>query len=106
MRPKHLIDELKRKFRTKTNRDLYKLLGMSHMALINWQKKKRALTARQIANAIFKSREAAVAHTQLQTIQPIVEYFPLKPKESAQGVRYELFDTGKTAGPTYIALRK
>lgn len=106
MRPKHLISELKRKFRISTNRDLCKVLGMSHMALINWKNKAKSLTPRQLANAVFKSRMAAVEDTQLRTIQPIVEFFPLKRRESSQGVRFELFDTGKNASPTDIALRK
>jgi hypothetical protein len=78
---------------------------MSHVGLLNWRKK-GALTTRQLANAIYKARFAAIADAQLTMIQPIVEYFPLKAKESKQGIRFELFDTSKSAGPSYIALRR
>ena len=105
MRAAALFRELKRKLGAGTNRDLQKKLGMSHMALLNWRKK-GALTPRQLANAIYKARFAAVADAQLKTIQPIVEYFPLKAKESKQGIRFELFDTTKSAGPSYVALRR
>lgn len=106
MHAQKLLQAITRKFRLKTNRALHKKLGMSHVALLHWRKKRDPLTPLQIANAIAKACNAAVADAQLTTIQPIVEYFPLKAKESAQGVRYELFDTGKDAGASYIALRK
>jgi hypothetical protein len=105
MRAASLFRELKRKLRVATNRDLQKKLGMSHMALLNWRDR-GALTPRQIANAIYKARYAAIADAQIKTIQPIVEYFPLKAKESKQGIRYELFDTSASAGASYIALRR
>src|SRR5687768_9797156 len=106
MRARELIDALKRKFRLATNRAVHNTLGMSHMALRNWRRKRGDLTPKQLANAVFKARKAAVQDAELNTIQPIVEYFPLKAKESTQGIRYELFDTGKEAGRSYIALRK
>jgi hypothetical protein len=106
MRGRDLIDELKRKLKANSNREVARSLGMSEMALFHWRKLRQPLTTRRVANAIYKARLAAVADAQIRTIRPIVEYFPLKPTESLQGVRFELFATRKDANPLHVQLRR
>src|SRR5689334_17813249 len=106
MHAKELIAELQRKLRVKTYRELAGKLGMSQVALINWRKMRKPITVRRVANAVFKARLAAIEESQLKTIRPIVEYFPLKPTESQQGVKFELFTTRGDANPLHIELRK
>jgi hypothetical protein len=104
MRAKDLIAELQRKLKAQTNRALARSLGMSEMALNNWRRMRRPITVRRVANAVYKAKLAAVKQSQLKTIQPIVEYFPLKPVESRQGVKFELFATRGDANPLHIQL--
>jgi hypothetical protein len=39
-------------------------------------------------------------------LRPIIEYFPINPVESAGGIKYELFATGKDDNPLHVQLRK
>lgn len=93
MKAKDLIEEVKRRLGLDTNRALARALGMSEMALHNWQTLRKPLTVRRVANAIAKARMAAIAETQLQTIRPIVELYPLDTVESKGGIKFELFPT-------------
>jgi hypothetical protein len=100
-----LIDELKRKFSISTDRELAERLGMTVIALGNWKRKKTPLTPRQIANAIEKASRSAVERSQRGMLRPIAEFFPLDAVESAGGVKYELFPTGKDESPSHVQLR-
>lgn len=100
-----LIAELKRKFSISTDRALAARLGMTEIALGNWKRKTTPLTPRQIANAIDKASRVAVGHAQRGMLRPIAEFFPLDAIESAGGVKYELFPTGKDDNPLHVQLR-
>jgi hypothetical protein len=95
MKANDLIAEIKRRLGLDTNRALARALGMSEMALNNWQRLKKPLSVRRVANAIYKARQSAIRETQLRTIRPIVELFPLDTVESASGLKFELFPTRK-----------
>lgn len=100
-----LIGELKRKFGTATDRALARQLGMTEIALGNWKRSGKPLTPRQIANAIDKASKAAVVKSQNSTLRPIVEFFPIDATESAGGMKFELFPTGKDDNPLHVQLR-
>jgi hypothetical protein len=101
-----LVAELKRKLFIKTDRELARHLGMTEIALGGWKRSTRLLTARQVANAIEKASRVAVAKSQSSTLRPIVEFFPINAVESAGGVKYELFPTGKDDNPLHVQLRE
>jgi DNA-binding transcriptional regulator YdaS (Cro superfamily) len=100
-----LVAELKRKHSISTDRALAKHLGMTEIALGGWKRSKTPLTARQVANAIEKASRVAVTKSQRATLRPIVEFFPIDAVESARGVKYELFPTGKDDNPLHGQLR-
>lgn len=100
-----LIAELKRKFSIKTGRALAARLGMTEIQLGNWKRKKVPLTPRQIANAIDKASKVSVSKSQRSMLRPIAEFFPLDAVESAGGIKYELFPTGKDDNPLHVQLR-
>lgn len=106
MKGKDLVAELKRKFSITTDRALAKHLGMTEIALGGWKRSKSPLTARQVANAIQKASSVAVKKSQSSTLRPIVEFFPIDAVESAGGVKYELFPTGRDDNPLHVQLRK
>ncbi len=60
MKADALISELKRKFSISTDRELASRLGMTAIQIGNWKRRKKALTPRQVANAIEKASHAAV----------------------------------------------
>lgn len=105
MNAEDLISELKRKHSITTDRALAAHLGMTQLGLINWKNKKTPLTPRQIANAIDKASQVAVSKSQRGMLRPIAEFYPLDAVESAGGVKYELFPTGKVDNPLHAQLR-
>jgi DNA-binding transcriptional regulator YdaS (Cro superfamily) len=105
MKGTELVAELKRKLSIKTDRALAQHLGMSEMALGGWKRSRKPLTARQVANAIDKASRVAVAKAHRTTLRPIVEFFPIDAVESAGGMKYELFPTGKDDNPLHVQLR-
>lgn len=106
MKARDLIAEMKRKFGLSTDRALAAKLGMTPIALRNWKNRTRSLSVRQVANAIDKASSAAVSKAQRSMLRPIAEFFPLDAIESAGGVRYELFPTGKGDNPLHVQLRE
>jgi hypothetical protein len=90
MKGGEVITTLKRKFKARTDGALGKKLGITGQAIRNW-KKRRSVTARQLAsliNAAAKSGEQSLA---ANSIRPVVEFFPIEKCESKQGAKYELF---------------
>lgn len=104
MKGSDLLIELKRKLSIKTDKDLAHHLGMTVIALANWRAAK-VLTPRQVANAIEKASKVAVTKSQMSTLRPVVEFFPLDAVESTGGMKYELFPTGKDDNPLHVQLR-
>jgi len=100
-----LFDDLKRKLGFKTQHDVAKFLGITSMALHKWRNG-NALTARQIANALVSTREAAVSDAQQQMIKGIVEFFQIDATEIGTKGKYAVFPTGKDAGQHCAGLKK
>lgn len=105
MNGKDLVAELKRKLSINTDRSLAAHLGMTEIALGGWKRGTKALTPRQVANAIDKASKVAVQKAHRATLRPIVEFFPIDAVESAGGMKYELFPTGKDDNPLHVQLR-
>jgi len=78
LKSKELIAALTKKLGTTSKRELAKTLGITEQTLHAWQRTEEDLSPLQLANALSKARDAAVAKSQLQTIRPIVEIFPIK----------------------------
>ncbi|MEW6563273.1 MAG: hypothetical protein AB1400_08610 [Pseudomonadota bacterium] len=93
-----LIDELKRRFNLKTDRELASHMGMSEATLHGWKRQKAALTEKQIANVIEKSCKLAITKSQVATIRPIVEFFPINATKVGAAGKYEVIPTGNNAG--------
>jgi len=100
-----LVAAVMKKGRLKTKKALGEYLGMSGMALHNWQSRKWLLTPLQIANAINSARKKAVLESQSTMIKPIVEFFPIEAKSVGKKGQYALFPTGSEGGQHWNGLR-
>lgn len=105
MNANELITAVMKKGHLKTKKALGEYLGMSGMALHNWQTKKLPLTPLQIANAINSTRKAAVVESQSKMIKPIVEFFPIEAKAIGKKGQFALFPTGSEGGQHWNGLR-
>ena len=85
-----IISALEKKLRSKTVTKLAADLGVSGQAIQNW-KKRRSVTARQVASLVHKAQAAARSRMQVGAIRPLVEFFPIRKVPSKQEVKYELF---------------
>ena len=90
-----LIEALEKKLGTNSQLDLAAVLGVTVGTLINWKNRDEDLSALQIASALAKSQTAAVRKSQLKTIKPIVEFYPVDRCSSKQGASWEVFDGSK-----------
>lgn len=97
MKAKALLDALAKKLKTNSQVSLAAALGVSAVTLHNWKTKNSSLTARQIANALYKSNIAAVRKSQLRTIQPIVEFYEIDACETRRGASWQILEGGADA---------
>lgn len=97
MKATELIDALSRKLGTTSQGELAGVLGVTVGTLINWKNRDEDLSPIQVAAALAKSRSAAVRKAQIETIQPIVELYPISRCSSAREANWEVFDGGKNA---------
>jgi DNA-binding XRE family transcriptional regulator len=97
MKASELIKALSKKLGTKSQAELARALGVTTTTLNNWEKRDEDLSASQVAAALAKSRTAAVRKSQLETIQPIVELFPINRCRSNRDARWNVFDAGSSA---------
>lgn len=100
-----LIDAIKNKLGISTDNQLAKYLGMTQPALVQWRKRKTALSPLQIANTLVKAKEASKKEAHRSAIQPVVEFFPITAVEVGKAGRQEVFETGKSAGKHENGLR-
>ncbi|WP_313030805.1 helix-turn-helix domain-containing protein [Massilia alkalitolerans] len=100
MKANELILALTRELETTSKAELAAALGVAQATLTNWEKRDKDLSASQVASALAKSRKAAVRKSQLETIRPIVELFPISNCLSSREAIWHLFDGGKNA-PLY-----
>lgn len=75
MKASELIKALSQKLEVNTQTELAAALGVTVGTLINWKNKDEELSPSQVASALAKSRSVAVRKAQLETIQPIVEFY-------------------------------
>jgi hypothetical protein len=97
MKATELIEALRKKLGTDSQGQLAAALGISVGTLNNWKNRDEDLSPLQVANALAKSQSAAVQKAQLETIQPVVEFYSIDKSESRNGVKWELFDSGQKA---------
>lgn len=100
MKAIELLNALGRKLQTSSQTQLADALGVTPQTIINWKKRDEDLSPNQVASALAKSREAAVAKNQLETVQPIVEYYPISKVRTKQGAAWQIFSS---TGSTYVA---
>jgi DNA-binding XRE family transcriptional regulator len=92
MKASELLPELSRALGTDSQRELARVLGVTEQTLHRWKRGNQALSARQIANALVKSRTAAVARAQLENIKPIVEFYWLQACRTKRDAKWQIFD--------------
>ena len=97
MKAKELLNAVSRKLGTESQTELAAALGVTVQTLNNWRNKNTKLQAPLVANAIAKSRNAAVAEAQYQTIQPLAEFYPIEKYQSKSRKSWQLFPTGEGA---------
>jgi len=95
MKATDLIEALAKKLKTKSQSELAGVLGVSVGTLVNWKNRNEDLNAMQVASALAKSRSAAVYKNQLETIQPVVEFYPIDRYSTKRGANWMVFDSGK-----------
>lgn len=94
MKAKQLLEALSKKLKTTSQTELAAALGVSTQTLHNSKTKNTSLTPNQVSSAIAKSNKAAVKASQLRTIQPIVEFYPIDASETKQGASWQVFGSG------------
>lgn len=97
MKANELIAALAKKLGTNSQSELASILGITVGTLINWKNRDEDLSATQVASALSKSRSAAVQQAQLETIQPIVEFYPIERCATNRNASWLVFDGGKSA---------
>lgn len=97
MKAIELIDALGKKLGTTSQRELADVLGVTVGTLVNWKNRDEDLSPLQVAAALAKSRSVAVRKAQIETIQPIVELYPINRCSSARDAKWEVFDGGNSA---------
>lgn len=97
MRAKDLIEALSKKLQTNSQAELARVLGVSVGTLVNWKNRNEDLSPLQVASALAKCRSAAVQKAQLETIQPIVEFYAIEKCLSKREASWQIFNGGKDA---------
>jgi len=97
MKANELIEALSKKLGTTSQSHLASVLGISVGTLVNWKNRDEDLSPAQVASALSKSRSAAVKKAQLETIQPIVEFYPIDRCPTGRNANWLVFDGGKNA---------
>jgi DNA-binding transcriptional regulator YdaS (Cro superfamily) len=77
-----LIEQVKRKLRADSYKQLAQMLGITQVNLHTWRGRK-ALTTRQIANLVHAAKESATDEAHASAIRPIVEFLPIQRGEGA-----------------------
>lgn len=97
MKATELIDALGKKLGTNSQTELAAVLGVTVGTLINWKNRNEDLSPFQVASALAKSRSAAVQKAQLETIQPIVEFYRIDKCPTKRDANWQVFDGGTNA---------
>lgn len=97
MKAIELIEALGKKLGTTSQTELAAVLGVTVGTLINWKNRNEDLSPLQVASALAKSQSAAVQKAQLETIQPIVEFYRIDKCLTKREASWQVFDGGKDA---------
>jgi hypothetical protein len=97
MKATELINALSKKLGTTSQGELAGVLGVTVGTLINWKNRDEDLSPMQVAAALAKSQSAAVRRAQIETIQPIVELYPINRFSSTGGANWEVIQGDKNA---------
>lgn len=90
MKGQLVVSALKKKLRASTDRALAKRLDISEQAIRNW-KKRRTVTARQLAGLVYAAGRAGASNLQANAIRPLVEFFRIEKCRSRHRAKYEIF---------------
>lgn len=97
MKAIELIEALAKKLATNSQAELASVLGISVQTLINWKNRDEDLSALQVASALAKSRTAAVQRAQIETIQPVVEFYRIDKCLTKREASWQVFDSSRDA---------
>lgn len=92
MKARDLIPALAHALGTESHKELARVLGITEQTLHNWKRRNEALTPRQIASALAKSRTAAIVRSQRETIKPIVEFYWFVACPTKREAGFQVFD--------------
>lgn len=95
MEAEALLEALKKKLGTNSQRELAAALGVTVQMLNNWKNRNQDLSPAQVATAIAKSRSAAVLKSQRQTIQPVVELYEINRCALPRSEGWQVVDGGE-----------
>ncbi|WP_290516600.1 hypothetical protein [Alcanivorax sp.] len=97
MKAKELLGALRKRLGTQSQTELAAALGVTVQTIINWNRGNSQLKATSVANAILKSRDAAIESAQYETIQPLVEFYRISKIPTSRGAGWQVFDSGKSS---------
>ena len=97
MKATDLIEALAKKLGTSSQTELASVLGVSVGTLANWKNRDEDLSPSQVASALAKSQSAAVHRAQLETIQPVVEFYRIEKCLTKREASWQVFDGGPDA---------
>lgn len=95
MKAIELIEALSKKLGTTSQTELAAVLGVTVGTLTNWKNRDEDLSPLQVASALAKSQTAAVQKVQLETIQPIVEFYRIDRCSTKRNAHWQVLDGGK-----------
>lgn len=101
-----LIEALGKQLGTTSQRELAGVLGITVGTLTNWKRRNKDLSPTQVASALAKSCTAAVRASQLETIQPVVEFYRIEKCLSKQETSWHTFNSSKDASLYARGLRQ
>jgi len=97
MKIRNLVEIIKAKAKITTDQDLCRYLGVTQPALISWKNKNKTVDEKLIAQLIRKSRQSATEASHIDTITPIVEFFPVTPVPTIHNKKYQIFKSDNSA---------
>ncbi|WP_198157028.1 hypothetical protein [Aquincola tertiaricarbonis] len=101
-----LVEALAKKLQTTSQSELARVLGISVGTLNNWKNQDEDLSPAQVAAALAKSRSAAVSRAQLETIKPIVEFYPITKCLTKREASWQVFSGGADSNLYAQGLKK
>lgn len=105
MKPRDLLDNLKRIFKVNTDAAIGKIIGLTGGRLSQWRSSRRKLTTRQVASLVKRTSELAKKRALKSAIRPIVEFYPIERTSSLQDAKWEIIPSDKTEKPRQNELR-